>query len=269
MSKKSNQLTFTYQEEINKRTIQKMIFEADKFTFQPVKEITRARRILIKPYACTPLPYPYTTSLQTLELIIQAIRRVSDADVLLLESSPVGDSMRTIYKILEYNFPRVLMLDVRECNFVEVENPLPKAFAIPTFWLPNVLLSCDYLISVAPFRVVGKRGVFTIENLLGLLPISKYGSLPEPGLTQLQAVGLQRVIADLYFTIPFDLGIIDGQKRLICTTDPNEGIIEELNKIFIGEPFEVDREASRAIGLETDYLKLIDSTRNETVKKES
>ena len=53
---------------------------------------------------------------------------------------------------------------------VEVDNPLPKPLAITTFWVPNVLLSCDYLITVAPLRVFNGRGSLSIMNSILMNP---------------------------------------------------------------------------------------------------
>lgn len=236
-----------------------MIFEASEFTFKPSPQVGRARRVLIKPCATRPLPYPLTTSREMLETIISGIRQVGDADILILEGSPSGESMRALYHALDYEFPRVVALDVKDCVFVEVENPLPKPFALPTFWLPNVLLSCDYLITVAPFRVFGNQGCFTISNLLSLLPVSKYRGETDYGWGALHSLGLPRVVADLYFTLPFDLGIIEARKKFLSLNNsPVQGQVEDYGKVFLGEPYEVDCEACQANGLDTEYLRLIE-----------
>jgi len=120
-----------------------MIFDASEFLFSPPPLVSRARRILIKPSAGYPLPYPVSTSRETLNLVIESIKQVSDADIIILEGTPSGESVYPIYKELGYDFPRVLMLDVRDCIWVEVENPLPHPFVLPTFWVPNVVLSSD------------------------------------------------------------------------------------------------------------------------------
>lgn len=239
------------------------IFKASEFAFEPPPEIARARRVLIKPCACYPLPHPVTTSRETLEVVIDAIRRVSEADILFLEGNPDGGSMHPIYRALGYDFPRVLTLDVRDSVLVEVENPLSKPFVLSTFWLPNVVLSCDYLMTIAPFKLLDGRGSFSIENLLGLLPVSKYRGEKGYGLSTLYDLGIERVIADLYFTLPFDMGIIDARKKLIATTDYTRGREEDYGKIFIGEPYQIDCEASRAAGVEMEYLKLIEAARAE------
>lgn len=232
-----------------------MIFEASDFIFKPPSAISRARRVLIKPSACYPVTYPVTTSREILSVIIDGIRRVSDADIVLLEGAPGGEPIYPIYEALGYNFPRVLMLDVKNCICVEVDNPLPKPLAVPTFWVPNVILSSDYLITVAPLKVINDGGSLSIMNLLTLLPSSKYNDdKAKDNWEMLRGLGIDKVVADLYFTLPFDLGIIDARQKFIGRDDPTQGEVEDCGKIFIGEPYEVDCEASKVLGVTTGYL---------------
>jgi hypothetical protein len=198
-----------------------------------------------------------------LAAIIASIRRVSDADILLLEGTPDGVPTRPIYQALGYNFPRVLTLDVKDCIFVEVDNPLPKPFAMTTFWVPNVILSSDYLITVSPLKTFNGTGSFTIMNLLSLLPSSKYQGNTSGGWESLHSLGIDKVLADLYFTLPFDLGIVEARQKFTVTDDPAEGEVEEYDKVFIGEPYEVDREVAETLGLKVGYLDLIKTAKVE------
>lgn len=234
-----------------------MIFEAAEFVFKPPQVVSRARRVLIKPSACYPAPYPVSTSRETLATMVRGIRQISDADILILESTPGGGPVYPIYQSLGYDFPRILMLDVRDCIWVEVDNPLPKPLAVPTFWVPNVILSSDYLITVSPFKVVGGRGNLSIMNMLTLLPSSKYRGEAAAGWGALSSLGIEKAVADLYFTLPFDLGIIEARQKFIISDDPLHGKVEPCGKIFVGEPYEVDREASEALSVKTEYLDLI------------
>ena len=234
-----------------------MIFEASEFVFQAPPAISRARRILIKPSACYPVRYPVTTSRDILSTIIEGIRQVSDADILLLEGTPGGEPIYPVYQALGYNFPRILTLDVKDCIWVEVDNPLPKPLAIPTFWIPNVILSSDYLITVAPLKIIKGRGSFSITNLLSVLPSSKYDSEALGRWEAPYSLNIDKVVADLYFTLPFDLGIIEARQKFIGGDDPTVGEVEEYGKIFVGKPYQVDCEASEALGLRTDYLEFI------------
>ncbi|OGO06360.1 MAG: hypothetical protein A2Y92_00485 [Chloroflexi bacterium RBG_13_57_8] len=240
-----------------------MIYEASDFVFRVPSVVSRARRVLIKPSASYPLPYPVTTSADMLAAIISSIRRVSDADILLLEGTPGGVPTRPIYQALGYNFPRVLTLDVKDCIFVEVDNPLPKPFAMPTFWVPNVILSSDFLITVAPMKTYNGTGSFSIKNLLSLLPATKYHGDTPGGWESLYALGIDKVLADLYFTLPFDMGIVEAKQKFAVKADPGEGDVEEFDKVFLGEPYEADREAAEALGLKIGYLELIKSAKVE------
>ncbi len=240
-----------------------MIFEASDFVFKVPSVVARARRVLIKPSASYPLPYPVSTSADMLAAIISSIRRVSDADIILLEGTSGGVPTRPIYQALGYNFPRVLTLDVKDCIFVEVDNPLPKPFAVPTFWVPNVILSSDYLITVSPLKTYDGTGSFTIMNLLSLLPSSKYHGDTAMGWENLYSLGIDKVLADLYFTLPFDLGIIEARQKFAVRQDPSEGEVEEYDKVFIGEPYEADREVADELGLKVGYLDLIKSAKVE------
>ena len=238
-----------------------MIFDTSDFVFKVPSVVARARRVLIKPSALYPLPYPVSTSADMLAAIISSIRRVSDADIILLEGTPGGVPTRPIYQALGYNFPRVLTLDVKDCIFVEVDNPLPKPFAVPTFWVPNVILSSDYLITVAPLKTYNGSGSFTIPNLLSLLPSSKYRGDTLEGWESLYSLGIDKVLADLYFTLPFDLGIVEAKQKFAVIEEPNEGKIEDYDKIFIGEPYDADREVAETLGLKINYLDLIKSAK--------
>ena len=240
-----------------------MIFEASEFVFKAPPVISRVRRILIKPSTSYPVSYPVTTSQHILSVIIDGIRQVSDADILILDGTPGGGSVHPIYQALGYNFPRVLMLDVKDCIWVEVDNPLPKALAIPTFWVPNVILSSDYLITVAPLKIFNGKGNLSITNLLSLLPSSKYQDESQKSWGALYSLGMNKVIADLYFTLPFDLGIVEARQKFTSRDDPTQGKVEEYGKIFIGEPYEVDLKVSETLGLNTEHLDLIKSAKVE------
>jgi len=230
--------------------------DASQFVFEAPAVVSRARRILIKPCANLTAPYPVTTSREMLATIISGIRKVSDADIIILDGTADGTPVMPTFQKLGYDFPRVLMLDVKDCVWVEVDNPLPKPIIVPTFWIPNVILSSDYLISVAPLKVINRQGWLSIMNLLSLLPTKKYGD-KKGGWRELYALGIEKVIADLYFTLPFDLGIIEAQQKLVYENHPEEGDIKEMGSVYIGDPFQVDRDVSDAIGIKTEYLDLI------------
>lgn len=239
-----------------------MLVEASEFVFKASPEIARARRVLIKPCASYPVLYPVSTSPEMISRIIEGIREVSDADILILEGTPGGAPIYPIYQALGYNFPRVLMLDVKDCIWVEVDNPLPKPFALPTFWIPNVILSSDYLISVSPMKIINNRPEMSVLNLLSTLPSTKYGNRNPNGWDSLYSIDIDKVMADLYFTLPFDLGIIEARQKFVGKSQQlNQGTVEDYGKIFYGDPFDIDNEACQLLGVKAEYLELIKMAR--------
>jgi uncharacterized protein (DUF362 family) len=64
-----------------------MIFKDSEFVFRPPPQLSVARRVLIKPCAGYSLPYPMTTSPQILNMIIEGIREVSNADVIIADGT--------------------------------------------------------------------------------------------------------------------------------------------------------------------------------------
>ncbi|HXX59434.1 MAG TPA: DUF362 domain-containing protein [Dehalococcoidales bacterium] len=233
-----------------------MKFDDSEYTFEAPAVVSRARRILIKPCANSAAAYPVTTSRDILASIINGIRKVSDADIVILEGTPDGSPVMPIFQSLGYDFPRVVMLDVRDSVWVEVDNPLPKPLIMPTFWIPNVILSSDYLISVTPAKVVKNQSWLSIMNLLSLLPAKKYSSA-KGNWTELYALGIDKVIADLYYTLPFDLGIIEARQKLVSDDNPLIGKVENMGKVFVGDPLEIDREVSEMLTTKNEYLELI------------
>ena len=235
------------------------IFEAANFHFTPPPQLAWARRVLIKPHASSAYPYPVTTSPGLLQEIVSEIRSVTDAEILIADSTPNGAPIYPIYETLRYAFNRVLLLDVKDSIFLEMENPLETFHATPTFWVPNLVLRSDFLISVAPFHVHRGSGRFSIANLLGLLPLIQRQPGEAPELQGLRGLDLERVLADLHFALPFDLGIVEARERLDYVDDPREGKVTQYGKIIVGEPFDVDLLAAKLAGAQPEHLSLIGS----------
>lgn len=238
-----------------------MIVKDTDFVFAPPPQLAWARRVLIKPCAGYPLPYPATTSPKLLNAIIRGIRRISNADILIADGTPSGESIYPVYQALGYNFRHVLMLDIRDSIFIEVQNPLTEFYAVESFWVPNVVLRSDFLISVAPFKVSGSCGHFTVANLLSLLPVTKYRKGRSDGWKTLYDLGIEKVLADLYFTLPFDLGIIEARQKFSYADDPTKGEVEDYGKILVGEPHDIDLKASQIAGVKCEHLRLISEGR--------
>lgn len=240
-----------------------MIYNASDFIFTPPPQLSWARRVLIKPCAGYALPYPVTTSPEILRTIIKGIRKVTDADIIIADSTFSGEPINPVYKTLGYDFRRVLTFDIRDSLLLEIENPLEQFLAGPTFWIPNLVIRSDFLISVTPFKVYNGRGRFSIANLLNLLNVTKFHKNGPDSWEEQKHLGIDNILADLYFILPFDLGIIEARQKYYYTDDTTKGTVEECGKILVGEPYEVDLEASELAGLDTGYLQLIKESRGQ------
>ncbi len=234
------------------------IFEAASFHFRPPAQLAWARRVLIKPYASVSAPYPVTTSPALVESVVAGIRQVTDAEILIADGTRNGAPIYPIYQSLKYNFNRVLLLDVKDSIFLELENPLVEFYASATFWVPNLVLRSDFLITIAPFHVVGGKGRFTIANLLGLLPLVAKKGHDLPEYQGLKGLEIEKVLADLYFTLPFDMGILEARQRFDYDQDTDAGKSTQYGKIIVGEPYDVDTLAARLIGQQPEHLALIE-----------
>jgi hypothetical protein len=95
------------------------------------------------------------------------------------------------------------------------------------------------------------------------LPAAKYG----PGLSLLREkfhrLDLHGLIADLYFTLPCDLGIIDSRLRQVG------GRVEPFGRVFVGDPAEVDARAAQLAGVRARYLDLIEMGRSMLLHRDS
>lgn len=238
-----------------------MILDSATFKFDPPSSLSRARRVLIKPFASKSAQYPHTVSAAFLKKIITGIRQVSDADIMILEGSGSDKPMKDIYQDLKYNFTRALLKDVRNVDMVEIDNPLLKPLIMPTFQIPNIILSSDFLISVTPLRIVGGQAQLTIPNLMSLITCTKQNADSSLEISQVYIKEKAKVLTDLYYTIPFDLGIVDASEKLICKTESSVGDSSYYGRVFIGDPYQVDREVTQTLGIRADYLKMIDDSR--------
>ncbi|MCK9358208.1 MAG: DUF362 domain-containing protein [Dehalococcoidia bacterium] len=237
------------------------VFEAASFHFTPPAELAWARRVLIKPCASLGAPYPVSTSPGLIESIVSGIRRLTDAEILIADGTRDGAPIYPIYQSLQYNFNRVLLLDVKDSIFLEMENPLQEFYASATFWVPNLVLRSDFLISVAPFHIERGACRLSIANLMGLLPLSPRRGRELPEYQGLKGLDIEKVLADLYFTLPFDMGIIEARQRLDFDADPRTGTLVDYGKVLVGEPYEVDLLAARLAGVQPEHLTLIERGR--------
>jgi hypothetical protein len=115
--------------------------------------------------------------------------------------------------------------------------------------------------SYSQLKIIAGQAALSIPNLLSLLSGARQSVEALGDWEVLIAQDKNRVLADLYYTMPFDLGIIEAEKKLVSKTEAGKGEAEYYGKVFVGEPYHVDKEVSQALGIKMEYLKLIDEAR--------
>ncbi len=109
-----------------------------------------------------------------------------------------------------------------------------------------------------PLKSLNGKGWLSIANLLSLLSTERYGK----GWRNLYEMDIERVLADLYFTMPFDISIIEATKKLEIGSDGKD-TFTPAGKIYLGEPYYIDGEAAELENMPTPYLDLIDDAESE------
>jgi len=238
--------------------------DSEGFMFKPPQAIRKCKRVLIKPNAAYPKLHPVTTSIETLQIIIDGIRQTSQAEIIILEGTVSSQSAEEIFTKLGYQKLGVELLDVDRCDCMRMVNPLEEPYVLKEIYVPQIISTCDYKISVSPFKLQTNLSSLTIKNLLGLLPRSRYHAKNPIARGKLHVWGIHECIADVYFTLDFDLGIIDGRKKFISRRGPTTGRSEDFGRILIGDLLTVDKEALRLSGLQAKYIRLIENKINKT-----
>ena len=89
------------------------------------------------------------------------------------------------------------------------------------------------------------------------------GRIMRKGDTSGNVLHVESIAADLHFTLPFDMGIIDGRKRLTSDEDPFHGDVQEDGRVFVGAPYQVDCEASSELGVKAEHLRLVEKAKDD------
>jgi len=239
-----------------------IIADLEGFMFRPPQVLRKCKRVLIKPNAAYPKLHPVTTSIETLQIIIDGIRQTSQAEIIILEGTVSSQSAEEIFTKLGYQKLGVELLDVDQCDYMRMVNPLEEPYVLKEIYVPQIISTCDYKISVSPFKLQTNLSSLTIKNLLGLLPRSKYRAKNPIARGKLHIWGIHKCIADVFFTLDFDLGIIDGRRKFISQRGPAVGKSEDFGKILVGDLLTVDKEALRLSGLQAKYIRLIENEIN-------
>ncbi len=118
-------------------------------------------------------------------------------------------------------------------------------------WAPKLLKEVDCRISIGALKRTQLKGEVlisaAIKNLYGLFPRERYKARSAYSRGQLHRPDVQRVIADVYFTIGvlFDSAVVDGTQKFISRDwQPDLGIAQPCGQIIWGDDLlAVDRQA--------------------------
>ena len=169
------------------------------------------------------------------EAVIQAIRAVSDAELLVgdIPHSPQGEDLyaKLGYRERLAGYDGVRLVDFGQPPFVEVAVP-GTAMQFTHYWLSHELASIDGAVSVAKMKAHKSMGcTLTIKNLFGLPPPAIYGQ-PRHYLHD-RLIRLPRVLVDLASIFQPSLCVVDA----IMTANHSEwhGEAIETGVILAGE----------------------------------
>lgn len=143
---------------------------------------------------------------------IRAIRKVTDAEIIVGDATTDGDSLGLYAKLglIERlsRYPKVRLVDFNQSETVAVSMSHPQAM-FRSYWLPRELADADAFVSLAKMKAHLSLGcTLCIKNLFGWMPPSIYGA-PRSYLHD-RLIRLPRVLADMAFWMRPCLNVIDG-----------------------------------------------------------
>lgn len=211
-------------------------------------------RIVIKPNLINDAPPPITTPVQCCQAIIEFIRANSEAEIIIAEGcGQPGLDTDTAFDRLGYTelarSQDVRLVDLNTAELVGLQNPACRVF--PHMYLPRIAMD-NFLISVPVLKAHSMATITgALKNMLGLAPPQYYGGRHGTWKKSVFHAQLQEGISDLLSYRSPDLSIMDASVGMAefhlggATCDP------PLGKIVGGyDPWEVDREGARLLGLE-------------------
>ncbi len=147
-----------------------------------------------------------------LEGTIRALRRVSDAQIIVGDAATAGNT-REVYESLGLaqrleRYPNVRLHDFNLSELVEVEMTHAERM-FRSYMLPREVVEADAIVSVSKMKAHVSVGcTLCIKNLFGWMPMSVYGS-PREYLHD-RLIRLPRVLSDLAQWMRPALNVVDG-----------------------------------------------------------
>jgi len=171
----------------------------DKLSVKPY-----SKRVVIKPNLITNKPYPVTTSVKTVEAIVEYYRGY---EVIVAEGSGWCDTFDAFRDLGYLELQEKYGIKLVDLNIDEFKiKRSPNAFVWKELEVPLTLENC-YLISAAVLKKHSICGVtFSVKNMLGATLGRDKG--------RFHRLGIDQSIVDVNIYRKPDLAIIDGRKGL-------------------------------------------------------
>ncbi len=133
-------------------------------------------KILIKPNLVDDLPFPVTTPVDCIEAIIDYVRSVSGAEIIVAEGSGGDKSTGEVFTALGYTRlaedKQVRLVDLNEETLVRSE--IPSCKILSEYFIPKIALEY-FIISVPVLKAHSFSEVtLSLKNMMGFAPPSHY-----------------------------------------------------------------------------------------------
>jgi len=217
--------------------------------------------VLIKPNITNSSPHPVTTSPECCKVIIDYIRRHSKAKIIIAEGC--GDAKHEtddLFKILGYtNMAEELNVPLVDLNYGPVKKLVNPACPIfPKMYLPEIAFN-HYIISVPVLKAHSLAGLTgSLKNMMGFAQPEHYSGHSGIWKKALFHEKMQESIIDLNRYLAPDLSIMDCSIGLAEFHLGGPQCNPHVKKIIAGyNPWQVDREAAKLLGLDWKKIKHI------------
>jgi uncharacterized protein (DUF362 family) len=204
-------------------------------------------------------PFPASTHLDTLKLLVQALKDAGASDITMAERSGMGDTAKVVEKMgvlalaRELGFKAVVLDDVGKDDWLKVEHE--GTHWLRGFYMAKVFHDADKVVQTCCLKTHRFGGHFTLsmKNSVGLVAKRVPGGIYDY-MWELHGSPYQRqMIAEINNNYNLDFVLMDGIKAF-TTGGPESGTTVEPNLLLASR----DRVAIDAVGVA--ILKLYGAT---------
>lgn len=216
--------------------------------------------ILLKPNLVNASKFPVTTTPEFVRPIIQYIKQVSTADIIIAEGC--GDSVyetTDLYRMLGYEkLAEETGVELMDLNYepltklTDPENPIFKEMYLPEIAFNSFIFSLPVLKAHSLAKITG-----TLKNMMGFAP-PKYYSGSGPWKKASFHSKMQDSVIGLCRYIKPDLTLMDCSVGLAEYHLGGPTCQPPVNKLLVSDdPYDTDRKAAQLLGIDPDTVRHI------------